>query len=163
MSKKRFMHDECPVARSLDQIGDWWTLLIVREVLYGLHQFNEIRVSLGISRAVLSERLKELTQNDILERRSDAQDKRAAQYHLTAKGLDLWPVIIAMLDWSNKHVLGETEDIVYPLNPDSNKPIANLCARDIEGNVTPLNKMVLRKGKTASPHLGARITKAFPL
>ena len=163
MSKKRFTHDECPVARSLDQIGDWWTLLIVREVLYGLHQFNEIRASLGISRAVLSERLKELKQNDILERRSDAQDKRAAQYHLTAKGRDLWPVIIALLDWSNKHVLGETEDIVYPLNPDSNKPIADLCARDIDGNVTPLKKMVLRKGKTASPHLGARITKAFPL
>ena len=163
MSKKRFTHDECPVARSLDQIGDWWTLLIVREVLYGLHQFNEIRASLGISRAVLSERLKDLKQNDILERRSDAQDKRAAQYHLTAKGRDLWPVIIALLDWSNKHVLGETEDIVYPLNPDSNKPIADLCARDIDGNVTPLKKMVLRKGKTASAHLGARITKAFPL
>lgn len=163
MSKKRFTHDECPVARSLDQIGDWWTLLIVREVLYGLHQFNEIRASLGISRAVLSERLKELTQTDILERRSDTQDKRAAQYHLTEKGRDLWPVIIAMLDWSNKHVVGETEDIVYPLNPDSNKPIADLCARDIDGNVTPLKKMVLRKGKTASPHLGARITKAFPL
>ena len=93
MSKKRFTHDECPVARSLDQIGDWWTLLIVREVLYGLHQFNEIRASLGISTQVLSERLKELKQNDILERRSDAQDKRAAQYHLTAKGFDLWPVI----------------------------------------------------------------------
>lgn len=163
MSKKRFTHDECPVARSLDQIGDWWTLLIVREVLYGLHQFNEIRASLGISRAVLSERLKELTQTNILERRSDSQDKRAAQYHLTEKGRDLWPVIIAMLDWSNKHVVGETEDIVYPLNPDSNKPIADLCARDIDGNVTPLKKMVLRKGKTASPHLGARITKAFPL
>ena len=163
MSKKRFTHDECPVARSLDQIGDWWTLLIVREVLYGLHQFNEIRASLGISRAVLSERLKELTQTDILERRSDTQDKRAAQYHLTEKGRDLWPVIIAMLDWSNKHVVGETEDIVYPLNPDSNKPIADLCARDIYGNVTPLKKIVLRKGKTASSHLGARITKAFPL
>ena len=163
MSKKRFTHDECPVARSLDQIGDWWTLLIVREVLYGLHQFNEIRASLGISRAVLSERLKELTQTEILERRSDTQDKRAAQYHLTEKGRDLWPVIIAMLDWSNKHVVGENEDIVYPLNPDSNKPIADLCARDIDGNVTPLKKMVLRKGKTASPHLGARITKAFPL
>ena len=163
MSKKRFTHDECPVARSLDQIGDWWTLLIVREVLYGLHQFNEIRASLGISRAVLSERLKELTQTDILERRSDTQDKRAAQYHLTEKGRDLWPVIIAMLDWSNKHVVGETEDIVYPLNPDSNKPIAELCARDIDGNVTPLKKMVLRKGKTASAYLGARITKAFPL
>ena len=163
MSKKRFTHDECPVARSLDQIGDWWTLLIVREVLYGLHQFNEIRASLGISRAVLSGRLKELTQTDILERRSDTKDKRAAQYHLTEKGRDLWPVIIAMLDWSNKHVVGETEDIVYPLNPDSNKPIAELCARDIDGNVTPLKKMVLRKGKTASAHLGARITKAFPL
>ena len=47
-------------------------------------------------------------------------------------------------------MLGETEDIVYPLNPDSNKPIADLCARDIDGNVTPLKKMVLRKGKTAS-------------
>lgn len=161
MSKHRFTHHECPVARSLDQIGDWWTLLVVREVMYGLHQFNDIRKSLGISRAVLSERLKELTQNGILERSSDADDKRAAHYQLTEKGADLWPVIVAMLNWSNKHVLADGEDVVRPFNPASNRPIEALCARDTQGNITPLDKMVLRTGSSASPHLTARINKAF--
>ena len=162
MSKQRFTHHECPVARSLDQIGDWWTLLVVREVMYGLHQFNDIRQSLGISRAVLAARLSELAENGILEKHDDPTDGRASQYRLTEKGADLWPIIVAMLNWSNKHVLADGEDVVRPINPDTNQPIEALCARDSVGNVTPLNKMVLRTGASASPHLSARITKAFP-
>ena len=125
------------VARSLDQIGDWWTLLVVREVMYGVHQFNEMRASLGISRAVLTTRLAELIENGILQRLSDPTDGRAAQYHLTQKGLDLWPVIIALLNWSNQHVLSDSEDVVKPFNPASGQPIKALCARDTAGNITP--------------------------
>ena len=161
MSKQRFTHHECPVARSLDQIGDWWTLLVVREVMYGLHQFNDIRKSLGISRAVLTTRLTELTDNGILQKCEDPTDGRAAHYQLTEKGADLWPVIVAMLNWSNKHVLADGEDVVRPFNPASNRPIEALCARDTQGNITPLDKMVLRTGRSASPHLSARIDKAF--
>ena len=161
MSKQRFTHHECPVARSLDQIGDWWTLLVVREVMYGLHQFNDIRKSLGISRAVLTTRLAELTDNSILQKCEDPTDGRAAHYQLTEKGADLWPVIVAMLNWSNKHVLADGEDVVRPFNPASNRPIEALCARDTQGNITPLDKMVLRTGSSASPHLTARINKAF--
>ena len=161
MSKQRFTHHECPVARGLDQIGDWWTLLVVREVMYGLHQFSEIRSSLGISRAVLTARLAELTDNDILERRIDPTDKRAGHYHLTQKGMDLWPVIIAVLTWSNKHVLDGAEDVVRPFNPATDEPIEALCARDSAGNITPLTNMVLRSGRTASAHLSARIRAAF--
>lgn len=162
MSKTRFRHHECPVARSLDQIGDWWTLLIVREVMYGLHQFSEIRASLGISRAILSERLKELTQNGILARHTGSDDKRTAQYHLTEKGADLWQIIVAILTWSNKHVLAEEEDVVRPFNPANNKPIEALCARDAQGNFTTLEEVVLRAGSAASPRFRARIDKAFP-
>ena len=162
MTKSRFSHHECPVARSLDQIGDWWTLLVVREVMYGLHQFGEIRNSLGISRAVLTKRLGELTDNGILQRHADPGDGRAAQYRLTQKGVDLWPVIIALLNWSNRHVLGEAEDVVQPYNPANNQPIEALCGVDSAGHVTALEKMVLRTGASASPHLSARIGRAFP-
>lgn len=161
MSKHRFSHHECPVARGLDQIGNWWTLLVVREVMYGLHQFNDIRDSLGISRAILAERLKELTQNGILARHTDADDRRTAHYRLTAKGADLWPVIVAMLTWSNKHVLADGEDLVRAFNGETEQPIETLCARDAKGNITALSDMVLRTGKSASPHLSARIDKAF--
>lgn len=150
------------MARSLDQIGDWWALIVVREVMYGTHQFNAMQASLGISRAVLALRLKELTENGILIRQADPEDGRAARYDLTEKGHDLWPVIVALLSWSNKHVLDEAEDIVFPLNPDSNKPIDGLCARDADGNVIGLEDMVLRVGKTASPRISARLLKAFP-
>jgi len=162
VSKKRFSHHECPVARSLDQIGDWWTLLVVREVMYGVHQFNEMRASLGISRAVLTTRLAELTKNGILRRLSDPTDKRAAQYHLTQKGSDLWPVIIALLNWSNQHVLSDSEDVVKPINPASGQPIKALCASDTADKITHLDQMVLRTGTSASQRLSARIDKAFP-
>ena len=118
--------------------------------------------ALGISRAVLAARLSELAENGILEKHDDPTDGRASQYRLTEKGADLWPIIVAMLNWSNKHVLADGEDVVRPINPDTNQLIEALCARDSVGNVTPLNKMVLRTGASASPHLSARITKAFP-
>ena len=162
MSRVRFSTHECPVARGLDQIGDWWTLLVVRELMYGLHQFNDIRDSLGISRAVLAGRLAALSEHGIVTRHSDPTDARATHYRLTPKGRDLWPVIVALLTWSNAHVLGADEDVVHPLNPDSDAPFDALYARDKAGHFTALSNMVLGSGASASLHFRRRIAAAFP-
>ena len=162
MSKSRFSKHECPVARSLDQIGDWWTLLVVREVMYGLHQFNEIRDSLGISRAVLTKRLAALTENGILHRHSDPVDGRAAQYHLTQKGADLWPVILSLLTWANQYVVPEDEQIIRIESAHEGVPISGLSARDENGRHLALHETVLRPGRHASPHMRGRLQQAFP-
>ncbi len=162
MSKSRFADHECPVARGLDQIGDWWTLLIIREALYGLTHFEDIRKSLGISRAVLSNRLKQLTKNGILQKHEDAHDARAAHYSLTEKGRDLWPILLSLLTWSNKYVLGDAEDIVNAHNKTTGAAIASICAMDVAGQPVAIQDTVLIEGQTASSHFSARIRRAFP-
>lgn len=78
----------CPIARSLDQIGDWWTLLIVRNALRGSRRFGEFQRSLGVSRSMLAGRLRRMTADGLLERHGD-EDGGSAEYRLTAKGRDL--------------------------------------------------------------------------
>ena len=95
----------CPVARTLEIIGDRWTILIVRDLLRkGPRRFNDFELSLeGISPNTLSARLKTLEDADIVERRFYEQHPPRAEYLLTAKGRELGPVLRALKDWGRKH------------------------------------------------------------
>jgi DNA-binding HxlR family transcriptional regulator len=94
---------ECSVAATLELVGERWTLLIVREALLGVHRFDEIQGDLGIARNVLQSRLERLVANGILERRPYQERPERFEYHLTPKGLDLWPVVVALMHWGDKH------------------------------------------------------------
>jgi len=94
---------ECSVAAALELVGERWTLLIVREALLGVHRFDEMQGDLGIARNVLQARLARLVDAGILERRPYQERPERFEYHLTAKGLDLWPVVVALMHWGDKH------------------------------------------------------------
>src|SRR3954470_1889962 len=100
----RFLYDleDCGVARALAVLGEKWTLLILREAFYGLHRFDDFSRALGLGRGVLSLRLKELIQSGVLEQRLYVEDgQRPRQdYHLTAKGRDLYPILLGLSQWS---------------------------------------------------------------
>jgi DNA-binding HxlR family transcriptional regulator len=89
---------ECPIARTLDIVGEWWTLLIVRDALVGARRFEEFRRS-GIADNILSARLDALVREDILERRRYQDHPPRFEYTLTEKGHDLLPVVIALGKW----------------------------------------------------------------
>jgi DNA-binding HxlR family transcriptional regulator len=94
----------CPVARTLDIVGDRWTMLILRDLRDGARKFHELQASLaGISPNTLSTRLKALEENDIVVRRFYEQHPPRAEYILTAKGNDLRAVLGALRDWGEKH------------------------------------------------------------
>lgn len=93
----------CSIAESLEVIGERWSLLIVRDVLNGNRRFSEIQGSLGVARNVLSARLQRLTAEGILERRPYQQSPERFEYFLTEKGLDLWPALIALLNWGDRY------------------------------------------------------------
>ncbi|GLZ29023.1 transcriptional regulator [Lentzea sp. NBRC 105346] len=104
MRHKRFDGMDCPTARTLDQVGEWWSLLIVRDALHGLTRFDEFQQSLGISPNSLTRRLTELCDAGLLERRRYSERPPRDSYHLTARGRDLQPVVEALAAWGRKHV-----------------------------------------------------------
>ena len=94
----------CSIAQCLEVTGDWWTLLIVRDVFLGVHRFDALQADLGLSRNVLARRLDALVADGVLERRPYSDAPPRAEYVLTEKGRDLWPVLDAMRRWGDRWV-----------------------------------------------------------
>ncbi len=103
MRRKSFADMTCPIARTLDVVGEWWTLLIIRDALLGASRFDEFR-NTGIADNILSSRLDRLVQEEILERRAYQEHPPRHEYLLTEKGRDLLPVIAALGMWGLKWV-----------------------------------------------------------
>jgi DNA-binding HxlR family transcriptional regulator len=97
--------DRCPIARSLDVLGEKWTLMIVRDALAGATRFNQFQNSLGIPRDVLTSRLGSLVEGGVLERRTykPQSGRTRDEYALTESGRDLALVLLALGDWADKH------------------------------------------------------------
>jgi DNA-binding HxlR family transcriptional regulator len=92
----------CSAARALQEVGPWWSLLLVRCCFQGLTRFKDFQVALGIGKNTLSLRLKELVEEGILERQPDSQGSKYHEYLLTQKGLELAPVIVSLAHWGDK-------------------------------------------------------------
>ncbi len=106
MALPREYDDEyCPIARSLEVIGERWTLLILRDAFYGVTRFSDFRTHLGLPPAVLTERLKLLVEQGIMSTSLAASGR--AEYALTKKGEDLWPIVWSLISWGNKYYMGD--------------------------------------------------------
>jgi DNA-binding HxlR family transcriptional regulator len=93
----------CSIARTLEVIGDRWTMLIIRNVFLGMRRFDDFQNDLGIARNVLSDRLARLVDEGILERHPYRQRPERFEYRLTEKGIDLWPVMVSLMKWGDRH------------------------------------------------------------
>jgi len=94
----------CSVARTLGVIGDRWTMLIVRDAFLGVRRFDDFQRSLGIARNVLDSRLSRLCDDGILERRLYQERPERYEYRLTEMGHDLWPVLVSLMQWGDRHL-----------------------------------------------------------
>jgi DNA-binding HxlR family transcriptional regulator len=95
----------CSVAATLELLGERWTFLILRDVFLGVHRFDAFQGRLGIARNVLTDRLNFLVAEAILERRRYQERPERFEYWLTAKGLELWPIVAELLRWGDKHAI----------------------------------------------------------
>ena len=93
----------CSIARTLEVLGERWTLLVIRDVFNGKRRFDQIQENLGVARNVLSTRLALLVEEGILEKRAYQERPPRYEYFLTEKGLDLWPVMISLMYWGDKY------------------------------------------------------------
>lgn len=97
----------CSIARTLDVMGEPWSPLVLRNIYVGITRFDQLQQNLGISRKVLAERLRWLTENEVLERRQYSARPPRHEYVLTAKGLELFQVLMVMVAWGDKWLAGE--------------------------------------------------------
>jgi DNA-binding HxlR family transcriptional regulator len=93
----------CSIAGALEVVGERWSLLIVRNVFLGVRRFDQIQANLGIARNVLQSRLEKLIAEGVLERSAYQQRPPRYEYRLTEKGLDLWPVVVSLMQWGDRH------------------------------------------------------------
>jgi len=103
MKHKSFGTMQCPIARGLEQVGEWWTILILRDAFRGLRRFEEFRDNLGIAPTMLTKRLSTLVEAGLLERRRYSEHPPRDEYVLTEVGADFRPVLLAMLAFGNRH------------------------------------------------------------
>ena len=107
MSRSSLSGVDCGVSQALEIIGEWWTLLIVRDCFLGIRRFDDFVERLGISRNVLTDRLDKLVAADVIERRPYDEGRLRYDYVLTAKGRALWPVITTLREWGDEWITGE--------------------------------------------------------
>ena len=146
MSPRKPMHDEpCPVARSVDLIGDRWSLLIVRDAFDGVCRFGDFQRSLGVARNILSDRLRKLVEADILRTR-DASDGTAYQeYVLTPRGESLFAVVVALRQWGERHLFERGERHSVLIDKAGGKPISIMSPRARDGSALLPAATVVRK------------------
>jgi DNA-binding HxlR family transcriptional regulator len=112
MQRKSFGNMQCPIARSLERVGEWWSILILRDAFYGLTRFDEFQKSLDIAPNMLTRRLHALVDEGLLERHLYCEKPPRHEYRLTQRGRDFRPVLLALLAWGNKHFAPEGESVV---------------------------------------------------
>jgi DNA-binding HxlR family transcriptional regulator len=103
MQRKGFDKMPCPIARSLERVGEWWSILILRDAFKGLSRFDQFQKSLGIAPNMLTRRLNTLVESGLLERRLYSEKPPRHEYVLTPRGRDFRPVLWALMAWGNKH------------------------------------------------------------
>jgi len=115
MRRTRFQSNPCPIARTTDLIGDWWTPIIMREAFLGRRRFEEFQQSLSLSRGVLAQRLRRLVDEGLLEKRLYEQRPPRHEYVLTDKGREFYSVLAAMWRWGSDWLWEEGEASPFEL------------------------------------------------
>ena len=112
MQHKSLSHTGCPVARGLEHVGEWWSILILRDAFTGIARFDDFQTSLAIAPNMLTRRLKTLVESGLLEKRRYSDKPARYEYVLTNKGREFRPVLWALIAWGNEHFAPEGESIM---------------------------------------------------
>lgn len=160
MRRTSFAAMTCSVARSLEQIGDWWTLLLVREAFYGTRRFGEFEANLGIATNVLASRLAKLVEHGILYVAEATPTGRALEYRLTDKGRDLLPVIVALAQWGDAYAVAPNGPPVRIVERATGVPVERVVIRARDGRALSPREVTVAPGPGASRADLARFEEA---
>ena len=154
MTRHSFAMKNCSLARALDVVGEWWSLLVVREAFFGCRRFQDFADRLGIARNILSARLKKLVAAGVLERTEP--DPATVEYRLTPKGEALMPVLVSLLQWGDAHANPDPPPVVLVDRRDG-RPIAPLEVRAADGRALGPRDVRAVAGPGADAEVVARL------
>jgi DNA-binding HxlR family transcriptional regulator len=154
--RTRFDHHNCALARALNVLGDWWTLLIVREAFIGFRRFADFEQNLGISKNILTQRLDHLVEHGVLVRVQVGLHGSRYEYELTDMGKDLTVVLTALREWGDRWIFGEGNEPVLVLDRRTGRRPPRVALRGDDGAPLRTRDLELRPGPGASRRTLAR-------
>ena len=126
VKRTSFEHDGCPVARALDVIGDWWSILIIRDAFFGVSRFSEFQKRLGLARNILTVRLRALVDQGILKTAPASDGSAYQEYLLTPKGRGVFPIMVALRQWSEEFDERPEEIATILVDSENGRPVRKL-------------------------------------
>jgi DNA-binding HxlR family transcriptional regulator len=149
----RFEYDleNCGIKRALDVLGEKWTLLVLREAIYGLRRFDDFARALKCGRGILSSRLKTLVQANVLEKHDYVEPghRNRSEYHLTAKGRDLYPAMLALSLWSDRWDLPKQGAAARVVDKQTNRAVSIVMTSGVGIRSLTMNDIFIRPGPGA--------------
>lgn len=158
--KHRFEGENCSVARALEIVGDWRTLLVVREAFFGTRRFADFEAHLQIAKNVLAQRLAHLVAHGVMVRVDAGVHGTRYEYELTPMGKDLATVMTALRQWGDRWIFGEGKEPLVVLDRRTGRPLPRLRMLDEEGNKIAAADLEVRPGPGASKRTMARMAAA---
>ncbi|PKM21998.1 MAG: transcriptional regulator [Gammaproteobacteria bacterium HGW-Gammaproteobacteria-14] len=134
--------DPCSLARGLAEVGDWWSLMIIREAMYGTRRFSDFQSHLGVARNILTDRLNKLVGNDILRKVDVGERGTRFEYRLTDKGRDLFVVLTALRQWADKWVFNDLPPLQL-IDRQNGNPVQRVQVLDSNGNPIKLHQVTI--------------------
>jgi DNA-binding HxlR family transcriptional regulator len=153
MKRTSFAGMNCSIARTLEIVGEWWTLLILRDASRGITRFDDLQASLGIARNVLASRLGTLVELGILEKRRYQQRPDRYEYRLTERGLDLVPVLVSLLRWGDRWAAPGAPPVVLVHDACGHDAKPVLTCSHCDAPITP-GSLRAERGPGAEPAAG---------
>ncbi|PWC10970.1 winged helix-turn-helix transcriptional regulator [Brenneria corticis] len=135
VKRKSMKEDACPVARALDVVGDRWSMLIIRDAFDDRRRFGDFQRSLGVARNILTDRLRRLVEEDILAVRPASDGSAYQEYVLTPKGAQLFPLVVVLRQWGERHLFEPGEAHSRLLERQTGKPLPAMAPRSAEGRL----------------------------
>ena len=150
MKTKSFSDMDCSIARTLEQVGSWWSLLIVREAMMGVRRFRQFEKTLGISKNTLTSRLNDLVEGGILRKAAAEDGSGYEEYLLTKKGRDLAPVMMALAQWGDRWAAHEDGRPYAFIDQKTGQEISEIRPRRDDGEPIPLGEINVKPLKSAA-------------
>jgi DNA-binding HxlR family transcriptional regulator len=159
VQKKTFRNVLCPVARTLDRVGEWWSILILRDAFHGLTRFDQFQTSLDIAPNMLTRRLNALVDAGLLERKLYSEHPPRYEYVLTDRGRDFWSVMVALTAYGNRHFAndGIASQLV---DAETGKPVEPVLADKLSGRLLNPGAFKFAAGPAADALLRMRMRYA---